>query len=146
MQRNTARLLTETPPRTRRKHNLQGRDNHYLRNTSAYAEKTCRTVSCTPYREKHLRVRGENSRKLRTNTKNPETPPRTRRKPIWGDDYLLMPGNTSAYAEKTFFREHCRELYEKHLRVRGENSVLKCCPILRLETPPRTRRKHQDFV
>ncbi len=50
---------------------------------------------------KHLRVRGENLVDGVYVPTGMETPPRTRRKRVWGVVMFDFDGNTSAYAEKT---------------------------------------------
>ena len=73
-----------------------------------------------------------------------ETPPLARRKQDNKMGDTTKKGNTSAYAEKTIpiiLRDIGRE---KHLRVRGENRTGTLRVESRMETPPRTRRKHRE--
>ncbi len=70
----------ETPPRTRRKLKPTCQPLRDNGNTSAYAEKTQASFISSAFREKHLRVRGENFFTKKKMSINGETPPRTRRK------------------------------------------------------------------
>ena len=90
---------------------------------------------------KHLRVRGENVSRASVPRAPVETPPRTRRKQYFGPVGFNNSRNTSAYAEKTLVVLVHQIADWKHLRVRGENSMIKNVCGLSLETPPRTRRK-----
>ena len=54
--------------------------------------------------------------------------------------------NTSAHAEKTQRVHLATKFLQKHLRSRGENPVKVLDGPELAETPPLTRRKHQDFV
>ena len=49
--------------------------------------------------------------------------------------------NTSAYAEKTLRALRRTGMPEKHLRLRGENPVVRAAVAAVDETPPLTRRK-----
>ncbi len=70
-----------------------------------------------------------------------ETPPRTRRKPFENCQGFTRCRNTSAYAEKTGNRSYRKASCQKHLRVRGENTLTRGRSPNPAETPPRTRRK-----
>ena len=134
--------VIETPPRTRRKLGVILISTENVRNTSAYAEKTEKKQYNQNAFEKHLRVRGENHRGSCGEVTRLETPPRTRRKHSYLPYTLDKVRNTSAYAEKTGPRHALTQVRKKHLRVRGENISPIKKTYFRLETPPRTRRKH----
>ena len=51
-------------------------------------------------------------------------------------------GNTSACAEKTMKTEAVASLFQKHLRLRGENYIKINITEIVPETPPLARRKH----
>ena len=74
-----------------------------------------------------------------------ETPPLTRRKLLSLCLILFIFRNTSAYAEKTRRHRLRTRNAEKHLRLRGENVLLKLRKLIHTETPPLTRRK-QPFL
>ena len=124
----------ETPPLTRRKriHILTMRRRH--RNTSACVEKTNYILNLAIFSKKHLRA-------FILSPEIWETPPRTRRKRHTGPPHTSDDGNTSAYAEKTIWRNASSVRCWKHLRVRGENQARRIYNVLIEETPPRTRRK-----
>ena len=75
-----------------------------LRNTPAYAGKTCVDRLHLWVYEKHPRLRGENRRKREVVVADEETPPLTRGKPRFVDPLRRLPGNTPAYAGKTEIR------------------------------------------
>ncbi len=131
----------ETPPRTRRKPLRTPARRTGCRNTSAYAEKTWRSLQGDRPKEKHLRVRGENRGSSSLCAARVETPPRTRRKHENSIYFRLESGNTSAYAEKTAGCRSDGKKGRKHLRVRGENRRAGNRTFAPIETPPRTRRK-----
>ena len=136
------KVVQETPPRTRRKQPKFRVGRSVRGNTSAYAEKTKRGGGGAKNPKKHLRVRGENHRGSCGEVTRLETPPRTRRKHSYLPYTLDKVRNTSAYAEKTGPRHALTQVRKKHLRVRGENISPIKKTYFRLETPPRTRRKH----
>ncbi len=70
---------------------------------------------------KHLRLRGENSPKMRNTTGKKETPPLAQRKLIVLVICVTTGRNTSACAEKTGMRGSFDGRNRKHLRLRGEN-------------------------
>ncbi len=114
----------ETPPLARRKLWSLGRIKLTMRNTSACAEKT----ACEPQKrgawQKHLRLRGENCLSPGLLPLLMETPPLARRKRIASTNTVLRDRNTSACAEKTLARSQVARSIRKHLRLRGENSLV----------------------
>ena len=109
----------ETPPLTRGRPKRRSMPLFCLRNTPAYAGKTCSGVSW-------IRVWME-------------TPPLTRGRPgnvLCRSESLR---NTPAYAGKTVARKMTAQRLGKHPRLRGEDcvTVSQTCPIS--ETPPLTR-------
>ncbi|SHL43515.1 hypothetical protein SAMN05720762_10691 [Fibrobacter sp. UWH4] len=70
-----------------------------------------------------------------------ETPPLARRKPNQTRTVSKVGRNTSACAEKTPGKFCPPKWRRKHLRLRGENSVLPWPGFVRQETPPLARRK-----
>ena len=72
-----------------------------------------------------------------------ETPPLTRRKHTNSHNRSADGGNTSAYAEKTTdgMKDQCQP--QKHLRLRGENTIALKSHFFLTETPPLTRRKRR---
>ncbi len=91
--------------------------------------------------KKHLRLRGENSQRIKEPICLIETPPLARRKPLHRANVQRDFGNTSACAEKTIEARHETKFFRKHLRLRGENDVMTQAKSPRLETPPLARRK-----
>ena len=132
---------TETPPLTRRKPIIYGHDGTNFRNTSAYAEKTSPKWSVESSKQKHLRLRGENAQQSLSRHNFLETPPLTRRKRTRWLKNQGSSRNTSAYAEKTSATPANLDLFEKHLRLRGENEQNFNDSQRAQETPPLTRRK-----
>ena len=97
----TPSAFWETPPLTRRKPVLVAAWTFYEGNTSAHAEKTTVINQSPDPIQKHLRSRGENAVLPPVPARLMETPPLTRRKPIF-PAYCGSPfRNTSAHAEKT---------------------------------------------
>ena len=142
-QKKTA--TAETPPLARRKrYALNGADDN-SRNTSACAEKTKRGSFATSPIRKHLRLRGENYRKWCVAKDGKETPPLARRKHAFFDGVFGSLGNTSACAEKTNFKQRGITCHQKHLRLRGENSLCTEVACSTSETPPLARRKPLEF-
>ena len=83
----------ETPPRMRGRPGSRVVHGMRSRNTPAYAGKTT---------GKHPRVCGEDLRLKRPSRDIKETPPRMRGRPLRSPDAYASPGNTPAYAGKTF--------------------------------------------
>ena len=117
-----------------------------LRNTSAYAEKTLVKTARMKCPQKHLRLRGENVPGTPEKVKKLETPPLTRRKLPQYNSSNPFGRNTSAYAEKTCVCSWRHDVYEKHLRLRGENFLFLTRAMRLPETPPLTRRKRADGI
>ena len=131
----------ETPPLARRKHSLVSASFMSNGNTSACAEKTYTGGVVKDVREKHLRLRGENAPPPLQSATPRETPPLARRKPDHSSTSFLCLRNTSACAEKTVSADVSFAVAEKHLRLRGENSIVPPMEQAREETPPLARRK-----
>ena len=74
-------LLAETPPHTRGRRRAPWTYNREPRNTPAYAGKTVSAKSAAHGREKHPRIRGEDTRAGVANRPPAETPPHTRGRP-----------------------------------------------------------------
>ena len=70
-----------------------------------------------------------------------ETPPRTWRRPLTGEDDVTLLGNTSTDVEKTRKRGTKRERGRKHLHGRGEDAPAHYGDREPEETPPRTWRR-----
>ncbi len=70
-----------------------------------------------------------------------ETPPPTRRRLVKEIEQTAFDGNTSAYAEKTITKEFPANSLKKHLRLRGEDTLIACSTSPSVETPPPTRRR-----
>ena len=86
-------------------------------------------------------MRGENYADYCEWERNPETPPLARRKRADMVPSSTSHGNTSACAEKTFARTITSKIFQKHLRLRGENRRKGQDAIEEEETPPLARRK-----
>ena len=112
-----------------------------LRNTSACAEKTRIHPPRHRRRQKHLRLRGENSSSSSSKEQPLETPPLARRKQFAKAERRQDRRNTSACAEKTFGSRADLSVVRKHLRLRGENESKSGWNSSNLETPPLARRK-----
>ena len=94
--------VIETPPRTWRRPIFVSNLDVSIRNTSTYVEKTFIIISFTNGFEKHLHVRGEDSRLADKIPFGLETPPRTWRRLAHAQEDPLAVGNTSTYVEKTY--------------------------------------------
>ena len=113
-------------------------------NTSTYVEKMFFLVRLNIKRRKHLHIRGENSSEVQILNLWIETPPHTWRKSLAIKNAGLKCGNTSTYVEKIPSRLDHAHQSEKHLHIRGENSVTATTRSTGGETPPHTWRK-SDF-
>ena len=131
--------MPETPPLTRGRLARLERTDRRSGNTPAYAGKTREAHSASTRRQKHPRLRGEDSSEGSQNRFQVETPPLTRgRPPRQGEDHHGL-GNTPAYAGKTQQRDRARRRRSKHPRLRGEDVLFAIQKQRDLETPPLTR-------
>ena len=88
--------------------------------------------------QKHLHIRGADSRKIRSSLFPVETPPHT-----WSRlQFKTPPGdvlrNTSTYVEQTEQRFNFEKTVQKHLHIRGADSNMAGLLVLCVETPPHT--------
>ena len=113
----------ETPPHTWRKQKWQHKSKPDERNTSTYVEKTVCAVFVIVDVKKHLHIRGENASSLFCLHSFQETPPHTWRKRSPSDCHGFAHGNTSTYVEKTCAAVFLILNTQKHLHIRGENSI-----------------------
>ena len=88
----------------------------------------------------YLRVRGEYSAVLRSETGSRELPPRARRIRGVCGSRARPPGTTSACAENTCVLSGSGRKARNYLRVRGEYTNLLVSTTHPLELPPRARR------
>ena len=134
--------LREIPPRARRRLDGDAVLACDLGNTSACAEKTSDHARRVNGHWKYLRVRGEDHRGRGIHPRDPEIPPRARRRRRLVRQSCPARGNTSACAEKTSACPSIPGRGRKYLRVRGEDIVpaMSLTPIW--EIPPRARRRH----
>ena len=134
-----AEEVPETPPLTRgrlRTITDWGKDRG---NTPAYAGKTFLGPRRAPVSRKHPRLRGEDCASDEKPPITRETPPLTRGRPAARDDVKGVIGNTPAYAGKTMTKEEHAAAFEKHPRLRGEDSEINKTFRRDAETPPLTR-------
>ena len=134
-------LLTgmETPPLTRGRLEISLGGSASVGNTPAYAGKTDRILKKYSATGKHPRLRGEDAPKPSPNGPLEETPPLTRGRRDYGVKKAAAEGNTPAYAGKTTLEKPHLKRFEKHPRLRGEDSPRKYTGEVRPETPPLTR-------
>ncbi len=137
---------TETPPHAWRRQWRASDSSWRLRNTSTCVEKTtlqsCRLRLCG----KHLHVRGEDLDKVPETGTWLETPPRAWRRPDNELNQQIAHGNTSTCVEKTLSTVIQYKQDQKHLHVRGEDSVAGIGSVSRRETPPRAWRRQSSEV
>ena len=137
----TTYQLSETPPRTWRRHHHEVRRVATCGNTSTDVEKTRLKLTEETTNKKHLHGRGEDQAKRNRTLPATETPPRTWRRLAVGTKKPQSRGNTSTDVEKTFMTEAAMGTIRKHLHGRGEDQNV-CGQIVRsVETPPRTWRR-----
>ena len=137
----TLPIIQETPPHTWRKYRL-GRSNCAAwRNTSTYVEKISPLKKLSAFLQKHLHIRGENTSATFSSVGIPETPPHTWRKFGLGFVGGQSVRNTSTYVEKICARFPRGAKSQKHLHIRGENSIVTLAALMTTETPPHTWRK-----
>ncbi len=138
--------LWETPPHAWRRQGRAGADGFEHGNTSTCVEKTtlqsCRLRLCG----KHLHVRGEDLDKVPETGTWLETPPRAWRRPDNELNQQIAHGNTSTCVEKTLSTVIQYKQDQKHLHVRGEDSVAGIGSVSRRETPPRAWRRQSSEV
>ena len=137
--RGFVKLDEETPPLTRGRLHVQGIRRKAPRNTPAYAGKTQGSTNRDEELRKHPRLRGEDDVAVKFATGLRETPPLTRGRQ---SAELLVEGargNTPAYAGKTMSKEEHAAAFEKHPRLRGEDSTIFGMTDTPQETPPLTR-------
>ncbi|SQI36100.1 Uncharacterised protein [Leminorella richardii] len=133
--------LTETPPRTWRRPTDRSLIGGGLGNTSTYVEKTQPLHQECTFDKKHLHVRGEDAVPACQITLTSETPPRTWRRRRPTSRNIACTRNTSTYVEKTNVEGLRVSRAQKHLHVRGEDSVVWPNSAICWETPPRTWRR-----
>ena len=127
----------------------QSRQEPKCSNTSTDVEKTRPESSSRRRAWKHLHGRGEDFEAARQSEPSGETPPRTWRRQLPGQQALAVARNTSTDVEKTNQNGPYETTYEKHLHGRGEDKFRRWlgCPVL--ETPPRPWRRlsarHDDL-
>ena len=115
-------------------------------NTSADVEKTPGKQAYILPSEKHLHGRGEDLSYGFLTGLALETPPRTWRRPLTGEDDVTLLGNTSTDVEKTRKRGTKRERGRKHLHGRGEDLKRFYLGRSDRETPPRTWRRQRPLI
>ena len=116
------------------------------RNTSTDVEKTdeCGKAGCPL--QKHLHGRGEDLSYGFLTGLALETPPRTWRRPLTGEDDVTLLGNTSTDVEKTPQRIMETVSLKKHLHGRGEDMLSGHFSAPSMETPPRTWRRLEALL
>ena len=112
----------ETPPLTRGRPERGGFRQAPPRNTPAYAGKTFHEEVENLPLGKHPRLRGEDAFRTSLPYSVVETPPLTRGRPILRNGSAMRMGNTPAYAGKTHSFSFVSLIFEKHPRLRGEDS------------------------
>ena len=135
--------IRELPPRTRRIRFCGPGRGHCPGTTSAYAENTVCTTTCTRAPRNYLRVRGEYQQARKYLAATSELPPRTRRILPCSKRFPVYIGTTSAYAENTAVKIYLMIHLGNYLRVRGEYLCWTCKLRNGTELPPRTRRIRQ---
>ena len=113
----------EIPPRARRRDSREIRIQELDGNTSACAEKRAVDDLTINYPRKYLRVRGEETFPAMSTGSSREIPPRARRRAFGDVGQSVIPGNTSACAEKRIREQRENTQQRKYLRVRGEEEV-----------------------
>ena len=109
----------ETPPRTWRRLRLSIAYLFQIGNTSTDVEKTFFSACQAAPSQKHLHGRGEDD--IETGSSDPETPPRTWRRPEVEVTAPAVTRNTSTDVEKTYLFRFNRYDFKKHLHGRGED-------------------------
>ena len=130
---------TETPPRMRGRRVVPCPVREHEGNTPAYAGKTGRIHKAAYVKEKHPRVCGEDWYSIACRSSSRETPPRMRGRHYRTCGHYRLPGNTPAYAGKTFPPAGNSAVCRKHPRVCGEDSATTHRSPPPKETPPRMR-------
>ena len=115
-------MNTETPPRARGRPTKKKKSLLLTRNTPACAGKTDLLNRTAEHVGKHPRVRGEDNFAPRVVNVIAETPPRARGRPNLSFLPAFWRRNTPACAGKTPSSEVEIGLFQKHPRVRGEDS------------------------
>ena len=134
-------VLSEIPPRARRRGTRNTHRLNWRGNTSACAEKSRGWRARCLRARKYLRVRGEEAFGAHFVDCGLEIPPRARRRGVSPEHHAVRGGNTSACAEKRIATRSPTAWSRKYLRVRGEEwgwCVVRT-PIM--EIPPRARRR-----
>ncbi|VFB06054.1 Uncharacterised protein [Corynebacterium striatum] len=138
--------LREIPPRARRRASQWPLLRIITGNTSACAEKSRSHLEDAESAGKYLRVRGEESIAPGEPDSHEEIPPRARRRAgLWvgaAHDF----GNTSACAEKRAISMVPWCVARKYLRVRGEEIHHESKRGLKVEIPPRARRRGNVYM
>ena len=136
------RLLdTEIPPRVRRRVPVFSELRIRRGNTSACAEKRIAAPGFEVRQRKYLRVCGEEFWFIRKAPFELEIPPRVRRRVKAEANNVEIEGNTSACAEKSASAASRSTSCRKYLRVCGEEQNQLTDVQLRMEIPPRVRRR-----
>ena len=133
--------VMEIPPRVRRRGSCPQGARNIQGNTSACAEKRPWPQCSRTGPRKYLRVCGEELRPSSFAAVAMEIPPRVRRRAAEPCGNLCDSGNTSACAEKSKSRHAAAHPSRKYLRVCGEELVSRLPRQVRLEIPPRMRRR-----
>ena len=131
----------ELPPHTRRRGSTCSQLLSPCGITSAYAEKRLLLRSSHDHEWNYLRIRGEEHRQNQLHQSKVELPPHTRRRVGNRTIERVIPGITSAYAEKSGYSALANRSRWNYLRIRGEEFVAFCPPSLMPELPPHTRRR-----
>ena len=108
-------------------------------NIPAYAGRTQERSLNAPYRQKHPRIRGENTAAVSSCAPVKETSPHTRGEPGNVLIPLKIAGNIPAYAGRTIGVKDSEVSYQKHPRIRGENEGFRNIRGKIKETSPHTR-------
>ena len=131
----------EIPPHARRRALLGGHCEQQAGNTSARAEKSCRARRHSSPSRKYLRTRGEEPSGTNSLVPLAEIPPHARRRDDGRENQVLIHGNTSARAEKSWRWSRGSGWWWKYLRTRGEEITGAGALSIGSEIPPHARRR-----
>ena len=134
-----SRTALETSPHTRGEPVLSGEADELSRNIPAYAGRTGCPKNPARLRQKHPRIRGENTPQHLAGGRITETSPHTRGEHRRSVFMRARQGNIPAYAGRTDAKAEKTAQLEKHPRIRGENVEALFGSASILETSPHTR-------
>ena len=112
----------ETSPHTRGEPQAVGQGWQNRRNIPAYAGRTSQQRDLCARYWKHPRIRGENLTSDLSGVIPIETSPHTRGERWLTSLRAFSAGNIPAYAGRTLDAEKKKMVFEKHPRIRGENT------------------------